>query len=340
MKKRVCCLLLALCLCAALLPGAAFAVDMGYTTENGEATLTSAGDIHISGEVTVPDTLGGCPVTAIGAHAFDSCTQMTGIVLPETVRTIGASAFRACTGLEYIYLPAALESIADGAFTGCGSDLIIFGERGSYAESFAAAQGYLFLPGDMPFTDVPESAWYYWHVYSVYAAQLMVGTTRTTFGPNEPMNRAMLATVLYRMAGSPDVTGLECGFTDVNLSRYYGDAVLWCVSQGIVKGVTDTRFAPEENVTREQTVAMLSRWCAAIYGCDVSGGASLDGFADAADVHSYARAPFAWAISAGIIAGMKTTPATLEPRGAATRAQVAKMLVTTVQYLSDEGYTV
>lgn len=341
MKKRIFSALLALCMVFALLPGAALAATtnsgLSYQIENEEATLTAI-PRSLQGELEIPATLDGYPVTKIGPNAFDSCMGITSIELPETVREIGEKAFRACTALKYIYLPPALEKVGEGVFSGCSSDLIIYGELGSYAEQVAAANNFVFLASSMPFTDVAPGSWYYLYVYSVYTTKLMAGIDNTTFGPNVKMSRGMLATVLYRLAGEPDVSGLPCPFTDVSAGRYYTDAVKWCASKEIVAGVTPTTFDPASDITREQTVAMFSRYCASIYGCNVSSAYPLNVFTDTGDLSRYAAEPMCWAVEHGIISGMDST--TLAPKGTTTRAQVATMMVKVIQYLSDEDYIV
>lgn len=341
MKKRILSALLALCLIVVLLPGAALAATtnngLTYQIENGEATLTAV-PTSLQGTLEIPATLGDCPVTKLGSHVFDSCAGLTGVTLPETVREIGDYAFRACTALKYVYLPPALEKVGEGVFSGCSSTLIIYGELGSYAEQVAAANNFVFLASSMPFTDVAPGSWYYWYVYSVYTTKLMAGIDNTTFGPNVKMSRGMLATVLYRLAGEPDVSGLPCPFTDVSAGRYYTDAVKWCASKEIVAGVTPTTFDPASDITREQTVAMFSRYCASIYGCNVSSAYPLNVFTDTGNLSRYAAEPMCWAVEHGIISGMDST--TLAPKGTTTRAQVATMMVEVIQYLSDEGYIV
>lgn len=343
MKKRIVSILLALCMALALLPGAALAADAGwnasnFTIENGEATVKSFPDITYAGEVEVPAAFDGYPVTKIGSYAFNNCRAVTGITLPESVRAVGDYAFLSCTALEYVYLPPAVNTVGEHAFEGCSSRLILFGKLGSYAEQVAAANNLVFLSSEMPFTDVTPGDWFYWHVYSVYTTRLMNGMSATTFGPNLEMTRAMLATVLYRMQGSPDVSGLANPFTDVPAGEWYTDAVIWCASKGIVLGTSATTFTPMDNITREQAVTMLSRYCEKIYGCDVSSAYPMNVFTDTGDISSYAVGPFCWAVEHGIVNGMTAT--TLVPQGTATRAQIAKVLVCVIQYLNDEGYVV
>lgn len=342
MKKRILSALLALCLIVVWLPGAALAATtnngLTYQIENGEATLTAV-PTSLQGTLEIPATLGDCPVTKLGSHVFDSCAGLTGVTLPETVREIGDYAFRACAALEYVYLPAALEKIGEGAFAGCSSALIIYGELDSYAEQIAKDNNFVFLASEMPFTDVGSNDWFYWNVYSVYTTRLMYGTSNTTFSPNAKMTRAMLAAVLYRLAGSPDASGLSCPFNDVP-SDYYTDAVKWCASKGIVYGTSDTTFSPNSDVTREQTVAMFSRYCKNLYNCNVSSVYPMNVFTDTGSISSYAVEPFCWAVENGIISGMGTTPPTLAPKGSTTRAELATMMVKVVQYLNDEGFII
>ena len=112
-----------------------------------------------------------------------------------------------------------------------------------------------------PFTDVPETMWYYDSVYYVYAHGLMNGTAATLFSPGNPTTRGMLVTILYRMEGSPQGAGWG-PFTDVTPGAYYAQPIAWAAWNGIVNGITSTTFAPDRNVTREQMAAILYRYTA------------------------------------------------------------------------------
>ncbi len=101
----------------------------------------------------------------------------------------------------------------------------------------------------MPFTDVKEDAWYYEAVLYAMQEGYFKGVTATTFAPESKLSRAMAVTVLYRMAGEPEVTGTVT-FTDVKEDAYYYQALVWAVENGITTGMDDTRFAPNANVTR------------------------------------------------------------------------------------------
>ena len=145
--------------------------------------------------------------------------------------------------------------------------------------------------------------------------------THTTFAPERKMDRAMVVTVLYRLAGSPAVTG-ETTFQDVDQEGYYYDALLWAAQNQIVLGMTDTTFAPKASVTREQLVTFLYRY-AKFAGLD-SVSADLSGYVDANRISPYAQEAFSWAVAAGLVKG--TSNNTLAPTASATRAQFATIL--------------
>lgn len=171
----------------------------------------------------------------------------------------------------------------------------------------------------MPFADVDSGDWYYDAVSYVYANGLMDGTSATTFEPNATLTRAMLVTILWRMEGEPVVNYLM-PFTDVDGVAWYAEAVRWASSEGIVEGVSDTSFAPNAEITREQLAAILYR-----YAGEPATAANLAGYADGASVSAYAVDAMSWCVEHGIITG--TTATTLEPQGTATRAQAAAMLM-------------
>ena len=142
------------------------------------------------------------------------------------------------------------------------------------------------------------------------------------FGPSAKMTRAMLVTVLYRAAGEPTVAGITNKFTDNKQGKYYYNAVLWASNLGIVNGATATTFDPDGNITREQIAAILYRYA----GSPTVTG-SLSGYADQAQVSSFAVTAMQWAVGSGIITGTPNGGKTyLTAKGNATRAQVAVML--------------
>ena len=173
-----------------------------------------------------------------------------------------------------------------------------------------------------PFPDVDENDWFYDEVVYVYENGLMNGVENNQFAPNTATNRAMLATILYRLAGEPAVSG-DLPFTDVESGTWYTDAVLWAAQNGIVNGLGENTFAPMNTLTREQLVTMLYRYAEA-EGYDVSAAADLSGYPDAGKVQTYAQEAMSWAVAEGIVEGMDGN---LNPAGHATRAQIATILM-------------
>lgn len=171
------------------------------------------------------------------------------------------------------------------------------------------------------FRDISTSTWCYDAVQFVYVNGLMNGTTTTTFEPNRTLNRGMWVTMLYRMAGSPAISGTE-DFTDVDASTWCYDALLWASRNGIVNGFDDGTFRANAVVTRQQLVAILYRY-AQYMGYDTSASASLEGFVDASSV--WAVEPMEWALAEGVLAGTSAT--TLSPNGSANRGQAATFLM-------------
>ena len=175
--------------------------------------------------------------------------------------------------------------------------------------------------GTLPFRDVSEGDWCYDAVKYAYKNGLMTGTSASTFEPGATTTRGMVVTILYRLEGQPDVSGSF--FPDVASRQYYTDAVAWAVQNGIVSGYNNGNFGPRDTITREQLAAILFRY-ASYKGYNVAERTDLSKFSDKDQIHGYAVEPLAWANSEGLVNG--TSAATLNPRGAATRAQVAAIL--------------
>lgn len=172
------------------------------------------------------------------------------------------------------------------------------------------------------FSDVTESNTGKWSANSIdfmSANELVTGTAAKTFSPNQTMTRAMLVTILYRVADKPSVKNVSNPFTDVKAGTYYYDAVLWAYKNNIVTGTSNTTFNPNGAVTREQIAAILYR-----YAGSPRVNASLKGYSDQNKVSTYATTAMEWAVKNGIITGKSAT--TLDPTGKGTRAEVAVML--------------
>jgi len=178
-------------------------------------------------------------------------------------------------------------------------------------------------PVDEPFVDVAEGDWFYDAVVYAYQNELMDGVGGNRFAPNSETTRAQLVTILYRLEGQPAVSG-DLPFTDVESGTWYTDAILWAAQNNIVNGVSDTEFAPGDDLTRQQLVTILYRYAEA-KGYDVSASADLSGYPDADQVQDYAQPAMAWAVAENIIQGMED--GTLKPAGNASRAQIATILM-------------
>ena len=171
------------------------------------------------------------------------------------------------------------------------------------------------------FADLTSGSWYYDGVRCALENGLMTGTSARTFEPDRPVTRAMLVTILWRLAGEP--YGRVSPFEDVLPGSWYAQAVSWAYDKGIVTGVTATSFQPGAPVTREQLCAILCRY-AALTGKNTAASASLDAFTDRTQVSAYAEASVRWALQAGLLTGVGD--GRLAPRSGATRAQLAVLL--------------
>ena len=191
-----------------------------------------------------------------------------------------------------------------------------------------------FLQGeatDLPFSDVTESDWFYDAVTYAYENGLMDGVGMGLFAPNSETTRAQLVTILHRLAGQPAPSG-DSGFSDVETGTWYTDAVAWAAQNGIVNGVSDTQFAPGDDITREQLAVILYRY-ATYQGYDVSQRADLSGFVDAGTISTYAQEALSWANAQGLVLGVEDD--SLRPQGNASRAQIAAVLMRFCQTVAE-----
>ena len=277
---------------------------MGYTTY----TCSACGDSYVADYV---DAVGhDCetetvPATCLGyGFVRESCKHCDYSVITEITAPLG-----------HDYQAVVTEPTLDEAgytthtCSRCGD---------SYVDSETPALGHKCAA----YTDIPTD-WAKEGICFVIENGLMVGTTSTTFAPKDTLTRAMLVTVLYRMAGSPAVDA-PSGFTDVADGQWYSDAIAWAAANGIVNGVGGNKFAPSEPVTREQLAAIFFRYAKAeAPEVDV-----LSGYPDAEAISTYARDAMAWAVSTGLVTGSKEADGTyLAPQGLAAREQAAAILM-------------
>ncbi len=181
-------------------------------------------------------------------------------------------------------------------------------------------------PVEIPFKDVAENVWYYEAVQYTFQHNLLNGISDKKFGPETTVNRAMVATVLYRLAGEPTVNTAS-KFKDVEDNTWYSKAVAWAAENGVVTGYGDNTFKPNNTISRQEMATMLARF-AKLVGIDTAKGADLGSYPDAGTVAAWAEESIAWCVENGIITGVQSgKKVTLNPQGDATRAQLAAIIM-------------
>jgi hypothetical protein len=203
---------------------------------------------------------------------------------------------------------------------------------GFMADSNSINGGYPVLKwqtGKTVCSDVDMSGWYASYYTYVTENGLIDAVAPCVFSPNTPMTRSMLATALYRMAGSPSTT-VTSKFTDVASDADYAEAVSWAYSVGVVNGKSDTTFAPDASIKREEIAAMFYRYADKVAKADMTASNNLAAFTDSTKLSSWAADSMKWAVGAGLINGVTTT--TIGPQGTATRVQTAAMIQRLAKY--------
>lgn len=175
-----------------------------------------------------------------------------------------------------------------------------------------------FVDNRKDFADVSSSDWFHDAVAFASSHELFSGTSETTFTPDAPMTRGMLAVVLHNLQHNPE-SAANSNFADVS-NQYFANAVAWAAGEGIISGYGEGQFGPNDSITREQLAVMLYRFA----GKPTASG-DVPTHSDAAKISSYAVPAMRWAVENGIISGK--TDGTLDPQGSATRAEVASMLM-------------
>lgn len=171
-----------------------------------------------------------------------------------------------------------------------------------------------------PFADVKSSDWFYDAVRFINELGIMGGIGGTTFAPHMDITRAMFVTVLYRAEGEPEAD--KSNFTDVETGSYYEKAVAWAEANGIVNGISATRFAPNATITREQMAAIIQRY-AAYKGMDVTAAKAVS-YADSASISGYSKEAVMFCTEQCIMSGKSSNK--FDPKAHATRAEVAVVL--------------
>ena len=175
----------------------------------------------------------------------------------------------------------------------------------------------------LTFSDVKTSMWYYPVVKYCYQNHLIEGTTDTTFAPNENLSRAMLVTILWRMAGTPSAKTSNA-FPDVKEGLWYTNAIKWATGEKIVSGYDNGKFGPSDSITREQLAVILRNY-ANYKKKNTNSNTSLNQYQDGTEVSSWAKSAVQWAVGKKIVSG-KNNGTNLDPKGTATRAEAAAMI--------------
>ena len=214
-------------------------------------------------------------------------------------------------------------------------DGVSVGAVSSYTFSNVTAAHVLeavFAPWENSFSDVSGTDWFYSAVEYISKAGIMNGTSQMSFGPKLPTNRGMIVTILWRVENEPEATP-TIGFKDMESGAYYTKAVAWTQEKGVVTGYNANTFGPGDDITREQLALILWRY-AKYKGYDVSVGENTNilRYTDAAAISEYAIPAMQWACGAGLINGR--TESTLDPKGYASRAEVAKILMIFMEKIS------
>ena len=183
------------------------------------------------------------------------------------------------------------------------------------------------------FTDVKDSHWFYDEVEYCVKHGYINGMSETVFAPNDMLTRAQFITLLAKVDGVDlaEYEGKDAGFEDVKSSHWWNEVICWAVEKGYTSGISETKFGPNDTVTREQLARFFCVYFAK-NGIDVSERADLSAFEDEAKISSWARESVEWAVAKGLIAG--TSETALSPRGTATRAQAARMIMLFDELLS------
>ena len=259
-----------------------------------------------------PASINRVMIQTVGGEAFN----------PEETYTIVTNDFMGAGGDTYYAFKAA----SSGYDSGVPLDEVVMDYITSELKGVVSKAQYGETDNrihTISYNDVKAGDWYANAVNYVTLTGLMNGTG-DGFSPNLAINRGMMVTVLYRMAGSPEVTA-ENPFTDVPADTWYTDAVIWASENGITAGTSETTFSPTNSLTREQLATFFYRFADFENPDPIEITGDLTGFTDAGQVASYATDAMKWAIGEGLISG--TTETTLSPNATATRAQVATILM-------------
>ena len=308
---------------------AALQVKFRSGTVTLDARALAALDLHKDVAVSLASgaSLNAAQQRALGSQAAAATLARASVTVDGAAASCPAGSVRAAVAVNAADDLTAWSLADDGSISAVGGAY----DAGQQTYAFDVVNGVTAI-ARFPFTDVVAGTWYYGAAAYAYNNGLFAGMTPTTFAPNATMTRAMLVSVLWRLAGAPAPKAPNT-FVDVPDGAWYTDAVTWAAENGVVSGIGGSRFDPSGFVTREQTAEILYNY-AHSKGYDVSARADLTAFPDAGSVSGWAEEALSWANAAGLINGtVRDGQTILDPQGSASRAQVAMILMNYVEHV-------
>lgn len=308
---------------------AALQVKFRSGTVTLDARALAALDLHKDVAVSLASgaSLNAAQQRALGSQAATATLANASVLVDGAAASCPAGSVRAAVAVNAADDLTAWSLADDGSISAVGGAY----DAGQQTYAFDVVNGVTAI-ARFPFTDVVAGTWYYGAAAYAYNNGLFAGMTPTTFAPNATMTRAMLVSVLWRLAGAPAPKAPNT-FVDVPDGAWYTDAVTWAAENGVVSGIGGSRFDPSGFVTREQTAEILYNY-AHSKGYDVSARADLTAFPDAGSVSGWAEKALSWANAAGLINGtVRDGQTILAPQGSASRAQVAMILMNYVEHV-------
>ena len=308
---------------------AALQVKFRSGTVTLDARALAALDLHKDVAVSLASgaSLNAAQQRALGSQAAAATLANASVLVDGAAASCPAGSVRAAVAVNAADDLTAWSLADDGSISAVGGAY----DAGQQTYAFDVVNGVTAI-ARFPFTDVVAGTWYYGAAAYAYNNGLFAGMTPTTFAPNATMTRAMLVSVLWRLAGAPAPKAPNT-FVDVPDGAWYTDAVTWAAENGVVSGIGGSRFDPSGFVTREQTAEILYNY-AHSKGYDVSARADLTAFPDAGSVSGWAENALSWANAAGLINGtVRDGQTILDPQGSASRAQVAMILMNYVEHV-------
>lgn len=308
---------------------AALQVKFRSGTVTLDARALAALDLHKDVAVSLASgaSLNAAQQRALGSQAATATLANASVLVDGAAASCPAGSVRAAVAVNAADDLTAWSLADDGSISAVGGAY----DAGQQTYAFDVVNGVTAI-ARFPFTDVVAGTWYYGAAAYAYNNGLFAGMTPTTFAPNATMTRAMLVSVLWRLAGAPAPKAPNT-FVDVPDGAWYTDAVTWAAENGVVSGIGGSRFDPSGFVTREQTAEILYNY-AHSKGYDVSARADLTAFPDAGSVSGWAEKALSWANAAGLINGtVRDGQTILDPQGSASRAQVAMILMNYVEHV-------